>query len=89
MNKSFKIESFMIDDLGLKGNDLVLYAFLWDKTKGGRKVYEGDHRDIVGVLNVTIPTAYNVLRNLETNGLIVRDGLGKTGSIKVCGVKET
>ena len=79
----------MIERLGLKGNDLVLYAYLWDATKQGREMYMGDHRNLTAVLNVTIPTAYNVLRNLETNGLIVRDGFGKTGNIKVCGVKET
>lgn len=80
---SFKIESFMIERLGLSGNDLVLYAYLYDVTKGGERMYEGNHRDLVSVLNCTIPTVYKVLANLEVNGLIVREPHCKAARITV------
>ena len=78
MVRAFRIEPAMIKR-GLKGNDLVLYAFLFNETKGGREKYYGNHMDMAGVLNTTIPTVYNVLRNLEGNGLIRRTGSKESG----------
>ena len=79
MAKNFLIESFMTNKIGLSGNELVAYAFLYDATAKGTEVYMGGYTELAAAMGVTIPTTYNVLRKLTERGLLefggVRDGI--------------
>lgn len=66
--KGFTIEKFMIERLGLSGNELVAYAYLYDATQQGKDAFVGGYSQIAGAMGVTIPTAYNVLRKLKEKG---------------------
>ena len=85
--EKFVIFEFMTGKLGLSGNELVAYAFLYDATGGGKKQYEGGQDEIAENIGVTIPTVYNVLKKMEDRGLIERQGGMKTGAIRIVRVK--
>ena len=58
--KDFMVKKWMISELGLSGNELVCFAFLYDATKGGSEEYQGGYKQLTEVMNTTIPTTYNV-----------------------------
>ena len=68
--KSFSVQRWMIKEKGLSGNELVAYAYLYDVTGGGRSDFGGGYRELVDVMNTTIPTVYNIMRKLKDKGLI-------------------
>ena len=79
------VKKWMISELGLSGNDLVAYAFLYEATGKGENEYQGGYKQLTEVMNTTIPTTYNVLKRMAEKGLItIVDG--STLSIRVCGV---
>lgn len=68
--KKFAIEGWMTQELGLSGNELVCYAFLWDSTKGGKEVFTGGYTKVSAAINTTVPTAYNTLKKLAKRDII-------------------
>lgn len=76
------IKKWMISEMGLSGNDLVCYAFLYDATKAGSEEYDGGYKQLTEVMNTTIPTTYNVLKRMAEKGLITVVE-GSTLSIRV------
>ena len=80
--KDFMIKKWMISELGLSGNDLVAYAFLYDATGKGENEYQGGYKQLTEVMNTTIPTTYNVLKRMAEKGLITVCE-GSTLSIRV------
>jgi Fe2+ or Zn2+ uptake regulation protein len=75
MTKGFEVRRFMTVDMGLSGNNLVVYAFLWNETNGGTKTYTDGYMRISEAAGVTIPTVYNVLEKLRSRGAISYDNL--------------
>jgi Fe2+ or Zn2+ uptake regulation protein len=75
MTKGFEVRRFMTVDMGLSGNNLVVYAFLWNETNGGKKTYTDGYMRISEAAGVTIPTVYNVLEKLRSRGAISYDNL--------------
>ena len=75
MTKGFEVRKFMTVDIGLSGNNLVVYAFLWNQTNGGTKPYMDGYMRISEAAGVTIPTVYNVLEKLRSRGAISYDNL--------------
>ncbi len=85
--EKFIIFEFMTGKLGLSGNELVAYAFLYDATGGGKKQYEGGQGEIAENIGVAVPTVYNILGKMEARGLIERQDGTKTGAIRLTRVK--
>ena len=75
MSKGFEVKRFMTVDMGLSGNNLVVFAFLWNETDGGMKTYTDGYMRISEAAGVTIPTVYNVLEKLRSRGAISYDNL--------------
>ena len=75
MTKGFEVKRFMTVDMGLSGNNLVVYAFLWNETVGGMKTYTVGYLRISEAAGVTVPTVYNVLEKLKGRGMISYDNL--------------
>ena len=74
MKKSFLVETWMMKDLGLSGNQLIMYAYLHDVTEKGVKSFTGGYTELSGALTMSIPTVYNVLDKLREKGYIEPDG---------------
>lgn len=64
------IEDFMTSELGLSGNQLVLYAHLWAESKQGIIDITNNYSRYAAAMNVTMPTYYSTLKALEMRGLI-------------------
>lgn len=79
MTKGFEVRRFMTVDMGLSGNNLVVYAFLWSETDNGEKRYTDGYTRISEAAGVSVPTVYNVLGKLKERGVIryddLRDGI--------------
>ena len=75
MAKGFEVRRFMTVDMGLSGNNLVVYAFLWSETDMGEKRYTDGYTRISEAAGVSVPTVYNVLEKLRSRGAISYDNL--------------
>ena len=71
------IENFMTSELGLSGNQLVLYAHLWAESKKGADDVVNDYARYSSAINVTIPTYYSTVGALIKRGLVERVGAGR------------
>lgn len=68
--KVYEIEAFMTKDLGLSGNELVLYAIMWKETERGTKNVALDYQGWSDAMGTSIPTMYNCLNKLVKRGYI-------------------
>ena len=74
MKKSFLVETWMMKDLGLSGNQLIMYAYLHDVTGKGRNAFTGGYAELSGALTMTVPTVYNIIGKLRDKGYITPEG---------------
>ena len=68
------IENFMTSQLGLSGNQLVLFAHLWTESKRGMVDVVDDYAKFSAAINVTIPTYYSTRNALVKKGCIKKVG---------------
>lgn len=64
----FVVRSYMINELGLNGNDLIMYAFLSSFTDG----YKGSVKAIGKELNLDRSVASRIIGRLEADGFVKR-----------------
>ena len=76
------IESFMTSQMGLSGNQLVLFAHLWAESKQGQDAVVNDYARYSAAINVTIPTYYSTVNALEKRGAIKKIGIGRLQILK-------
>jgi len=74
MKTKFSILKWMTNRLGLNGNELVAYAYLYEVTADGTKPYDGGYTELSEVMGTTIPTVYNTLKKLKERGFLYDDG---------------
>ena len=88
------IQGWMVSELGLSGNELILYALIYGFSQDGATSFSGSLSYICKWLNVTKPTAINLLKSLVEKVVIVKEE-NIINSIKFCkyrafnGGKET
>ena len=70
MSKNIIIENFMTSQLGLSGNELVLFGILWKESEKGTRIVESDYAMMSSRMNTTIPTMYNCLKKLVERGYV-------------------
>lgn len=70
------IEDFMTSELGLSGNQLVLYAYLWNESKRGMVDIKNDYAKYATQINITTPTYYATVNALVDRGLVKKLGNG-------------
>lgn len=81
-NTYFTIHSFMVTDLKLSGNDLLVYALILNFTlKGSDSCFNGSLAYLQSALNISKNTAINVLKKLTSDGLILKKEVNKRGMI--------
>lgn len=66
------IESWMVNELGLSGNELICYAVIYGFSQDGESEYKGSQSYLAECMNVTRETVVRILKELTKNGLIVR-----------------
>ena len=87
------IQGWMINRLGLKGNELLLYAIIYGFSQDGQSEYYGSLRYVSEALSISRPTAIKIIRDLLKKRLIIRtkESHYKIGVVKKLyqGGKET
>lgn len=76
----FMVFNKMVTELGLSGNELVCFAYLYNEVQDKEK-FTGGYEKIAAAIGTTIPTAYNVLKKLREKGLVQYDSVTE---ISVC-----
>lgn len=70
-NKNYiNIQGWMINELELKGNELILYALIYGFTQDGRSMFRGSISYIMKALRMSNKGVINILSKLIKKGLI-------------------
>lgn len=77
------IQSFMVSDLGLKGNELLLYAIIFGFSQTAEQAFHGSLSYLESRINGTRPTVIACLKSLVKKGLIKKEEQ-TTNGVKLC-----
>ena len=66
----FTVQSFMVTDLGLSGNDLNVYAIIYGFSQDGESVFKGSRQYLADWCNSTVRGIQKNLNNLMERHLI-------------------
>ena len=64
------VQDWMVDELHLKGNDLLAYALIYGFSQDEESFYNGSYAYIMRWLSVDERSAVRILKRLESMGLI-------------------
>lgn len=65
------IQGWMLNDLGLSGNKLLIYARIYGFSQDGQSKFRASYQQIADSFKISKPTAINLIRELEVDGLIL------------------
>ena len=71
-NTYYTVQAWMVNDLGLHGNELALYAIIYGFSQDGRSEFVGSISYVQEWLGCSRPTAIKTLGSLIEKGLIVK-----------------
>lgn len=74
MNSNYyiNIQGFMVQNLGLSGNELLVYAVVYGFSQDNASLYYGGYKYLAEALNINKDTARNVLNKLVEKGLVIK-----------------
>lgn len=77
------VQGWMINELHLKGNELLVFAIIFGYSKDGEHYFHGSLNYMADTIGSTKKTIISVLQSLEEQGLILkRESI--TGGVKFC-----
>lgn len=79
-----QISGWMINELSLKGNELLVYALIHGFCQDGKSVFRGSLNYIMAWLNISKPTCIECLKNLIDKGLIIKAVIHNKNSVAGC-----
>ena len=82
-NSYVVIQSFMVNELNLKGNELIVYAVIYGYTQDGEHWFYGTRGHLAEWCGATKSTVTNCLKTLLDKGLLEREEKNEYGVIKV------
>ena len=68
----YTVHGWMINELGLSGNDLLIYAIIYGFSQDGSTEFSGSLNYLITFINSTKPTVINCLKKLCERGLLVK-----------------
>lgn len=74
MNSNYYVvlEGWMVQELGLRGNELSVYALIYGSTQDGESLYCGGDECLAYALGLSSSTVKKTLKRLMEKGLIVK-----------------
>lgn len=78
-NTYITIQSFMINELNLKGNELIVYAIIYGFSQDSKSAYYGGVQYLADWCNVSRQAVSKILSTLVTGGLIKRSEVRNAG----------
>lgn len=82
-NTYVSIQSFMVNDLKLKGNELIVYAVIYGYTQDGEHWFYGTRGHLAEWCGATKGTVSNCLKSLMDKGYIIRREVEQFGIVQV------
>lgn len=82
-NNFFVVHGWMINRLGLKGNELQVYAIIYGFSQAEGTVFTGNLQYLADWTNATRRTALNSLQSLVEKGLLIKEDVYNNG-VKAC-----
>ena len=71
-NNYYTVNGWMINRLGLSGNELILYAVIYGFSQVEESYFKGSLNYLKGWINASIPTIIKALKSLVKKGLIAK-----------------
>ena len=87
-NNYISVQGWMIRDLGLKGNELLIYACIYGFSQAENQVFNGSLQYLADWINGSKRCVMNCLKSLTEKGYIVKDEEIKNG-VKFCSYYAT
>ena len=82
------IQGWMINELNLKGNELIIYALIYGFTKDGVYEFRGSRQYMAEWTNSSVRSVQNVVNSLVNKGMIEKNNhINKYGSLETSGYK--
>ena len=82
------IQGWMINELNLKGNELIIYALIYGFTKDGVSEFIGSRQYMADWTNTSVRSVQNVVNSLVDKGMIEKNNhINKYGSLETSGYK--
>lgn len=82
------IQGWMINELNLKGNELIIYALIYGFTKDGVSEFRGSRQYMADWTNSSVRSVQNVVNSLINKGMIEKNNhINKYGSLETSGYK--
>lgn len=66
------IQGWMLSELKLKGNELLVYAIIYGFSQDGKSWFKGSHQYLAEWTNITRPNVIEILKRLEEKKLILK-----------------
>ena len=83
-NNYFVVQGFMVNELNLSGNELMIYAILYGFSQEPNSWYEGSLNYISSFINCkSKTTVFNIIKNLVDKGLIEKQDY-KINNVQFC-----
>ena len=82
-NDFILIQGFMINDLDLKGSELIIYAAIYGFSKDGKQRFHGSRHYLGKWANIAVSNVQNNLNSLVEKGLIIKHEVYKD-NVKYC-----
>ena len=70
-NSFITIQAFMVNELNLKGNELLIYAIIHGFSQDGESMFMGTSKYLQEWMNVSQPTVLSTLAKLVKKKLII------------------
>lgn len=83
MVEYINIQKWMVDGLGLSGNELIAFAIIFGFSQDGESKFKGSLRYIMNWLGCSKPTAVKTLSTLVEKGYVIKEE-ESIGGIKFC-----
>lgn len=82
------IQGWMINELNLKRNELIIYALIYGFTKDGVSEFRGSRQYMADWTNSSVRSVQNVVNSLVNKGMIEKNNhINKYGSLETSGYK--
>lgn len=71
-NKGFRIEPFMVNELGLTSDELLVYGIIYDACKSGDGAFRQPASYLARWIGMSRTTVMHILKSLTTRGVITK-----------------
>lgn len=85
-NSYITVQAFMVNDLHLKGNELLVYALIYGFSQDGESVFSGSSKYISDWIGVEKKNALAILKRLVEKGFLLKIERVSNG-VKLCDYK--